>query len=148
MLNDKIQNLNQFKSSLLKAEDYLLTLHPTTPYIEFEHTLQEIGFERGWGDNAERSLDTINLLLNLVNAPDPSTLNKFLTKIPLIFNVVILSPHGFFAQENVLGFPDTGGQVVSRTVGSSNTKTCIITLHDVSIVLGGVYLGSSSRIRG
>ncbi|XP_057536091.1 sucrose synthase-like [Amaranthus tricolor] len=112
MLNDKIQNLNELKAALLKAEDYLFTLHPTTPYTEFEHSLQEIGFERGWGDNAERSLDTINLLLNLVNAPDPSTLDKFLTKIPLIFNVVILSPHGFFAQENVLGFPDTGGQVV------------------------------------
>ena len=131
MLNDKIQNLNELKAALLKAEDYLFTLHPTTPYTEFEHSLQEIGFERGWGDNAERSLDTINLLLNLVNAPDPSTLDKFLTKIPLIFNVVILSPHGFFAQENVLGFPDTGGQVMSRTAGSFNTKNCITPFHDV-----------------
>ncbi len=27
------------------------------------------------------------------------------------FKVVILSPHGFFGQQNVLGKPDTGGQV-------------------------------------
>jgi sucrose synthase len=30
----------------------------------------------------------------------------------MIFNVVIVSPHGFFGQANVLGLPDTGGQVV------------------------------------
>ncbi|XLR20059.1 hypothetical protein S83_047971 [Arachis hypogaea] len=30
----------------------------------------------------------------------------------MVFNVVILSPHGYFAQDNVLGFPNTGGQVV------------------------------------
>ena len=30
----------------------------------------------------------------------------------MIFNIVVLSPHGFFGQENVLGLPDTGGQVV------------------------------------
>ena len=30
----------------------------------------------------------------------------------MIFNIVILSPHGYFAQANVLGKPDTGGQIV------------------------------------
>lgn len=30
----------------------------------------------------------------------------------MVFNVVILSPHGYFGQANVLGLPDTGGQVV------------------------------------
>jgi sucrose synthase len=50
--------------------------------------------------------------LDLLEAPDPSTLEKFLGTIPMVFNVVILSPHGYFAQANVLGYPDTGGQVV------------------------------------
>lgn len=27
---------------------------PETPFSEFEHKFQEIGLERGWGDNAER----------------------------------------------------------------------------------------------
>jgi sucrose synthase len=30
----------------------------------------------------------------------------------MIFNVAIMSPHGYFAQSNVMGLPDTGGQVV------------------------------------
>jgi hypothetical protein len=30
----------------------------------------------------------------------------------MIFSIAILSPHGWFGQANVLGRPDTGGQVV------------------------------------
>jgi hypothetical protein len=44
-------------------------------------------------------------------APDAELLQEFLGRLPLIFNVAILSPHGFFGQKDVLGKPDTGGQV-------------------------------------
>ncbi|XP_050885735.1 sucrose synthase 2-like isoform X3 [Lathyrus oleraceus] len=71
-----------------------------------------MGFERGWGDTAERVLEMMHLLLDLLQAPDPSTLETFLGRVPMMFNVVILSPHGYFGQANVLGLPDTGGQVV------------------------------------
>jgi sucrose synthase len=30
----------------------------------------------------------------------------------MIFNIAIITPHGYFAQEDVLGKPDTGGQIV------------------------------------
>ncbi|KAG9147563.1 hypothetical protein Leryth_007346 [Lithospermum erythrorhizon] len=112
MLNDRIQNLNALQSVLRKAEEYLSTFPPETPYSEFEFEFQEIGLERGWGDTAERVLEMICMLLDLLEAPDSCTLEKFLGRIPMVFNVVILSPHGYFAQENVLGYPDTGGQVV------------------------------------
>ncbi|KAG6723062.1 hypothetical protein I3842_03G190500 [Carya illinoinensis] len=97
---------------LEKAEEFLSALAPETPYAKFEHKFQEIGLERGWGDTAERVLEMIQLLLDLLEAPDPCTLEKFLGKIPMVFNVVIMSPHGYFAQDDVLGYPDTGGQVV------------------------------------
>ncbi|PPR91365.1 hypothetical protein GOBAR_AA29318 [Gossypium barbadense] len=112
MLNDRIQNLNALQHVLRKAEEYLGTLPPETPCAEFEHRFQEIGLERGWGDTAQRVLEMIQLLLDLLEAPDPCTLEKFLGRIPMVFNVVILTPHGYFAQDNVLGYPDTGGQVV------------------------------------
>ena len=41
------------------------------------------------------------------------SLQNFLGRLPIGFNVVILSPHGFFGQANVLGKPDTGGQVTA-----------------------------------
>nr|GMC51987.1 sucrose synthase [Ipomoea batatas]GMC54656.1 sucrose synthase [Ipomoea batatas]GME02094.1 sucrose synthase [Ipomoea batatas]GME21742.1 sucrose synthase [Ipomoea batatas] len=112
MLNDRIQNLTTLQNVLRKAEEYLTTLPLETPYSEFEHKFQEIGLERGWGDTSERVLEMICMLLDLLEAPDSCTLEKFLGRIPMVFNVVILSPHGYFAQENVLGYPDTGGQVV------------------------------------
>ncbi|KAI3447251.1 hypothetical protein Pfo_003916 [Paulownia fortunei] len=112
MLNDRILNLNSLQAVLRKAEEYLSTLPLDTPYADFERKFQEIGLERGWGDNAERVSEMISMLLDLLEAPDSCTLEKFLGRIPMVFNVVILSPHGYFAQENVLGYPDTGGQVV------------------------------------
>lgn len=111
MLNDRIQNLNSLQAVLRKAEEYLSTLSPETPSPHFDHKFQEIGLERGWGDNAGRVSEMISMLLDLLEAPDSCTLEKFLGRVPMVFNVVILSPHGYFAQENVLGYPDTGGQV-------------------------------------
>ncbi|XP_068343293.1 sucrose synthase-like [Pyrus communis] len=112
MLNNRIKNVNELQHVLRKAEDFLTSIVPRTPYKEFEPKLQAMGLERGWGDTAERVLEMIQLLLDLLEAPDPFTLEKFLGQIPMVFNVVILSPHGYFAQDHVLGFPDTGGQVV------------------------------------
>eukprot|EP00252_Welwitschia_mirabilis_P026173 TRINITY_DN845_c0_g1_i1.p1 TRINITY_DN845_c0_g1~~TRINITY_DN845_c0_g1_i1.p1 ORF type:complete len:646 (-),score=94.98 TRINITY_DN845_c0_g1_i1:204-2141(-) len=112
MLNERIQSLTKLRSALVKAEEHLSKLPKDTPYQEFEHKLQEIGLERGWGNNAERVLDSIHLLLEILQAPDPSTLETFLGRVPMVFNVVILSPHGYFGQANVLGMPDTGGQIV------------------------------------
>jgi sucrose synthase len=51
-------------------------------------------------------------LLDILEAPAPGSLEIFLSRIPMIFSIAIISPHGFFGQEKVLGRPDTGGQVV------------------------------------
>ncbi|XP_004287544.1 PREDICTED: sucrose synthase-like [Fragaria vesca subsp. vesca] len=112
MLNDNIEDVESLQHVLMEVEEYLLTLSPETAYEAFEQKLQDLGLERGWGSNAGRVLETIQLLLELLEAPDACNLEKFLSKIPLVFNVVIMSPHGYFAQDNVLGYPDTGGQVV------------------------------------
>ncbi|KAI0507366.1 hypothetical protein KFK09_013489 [Dendrobium nobile] len=112
MLNDRIQSLSALQVALRKAEGHLLAIPQDTPYSELNHRFQELGLEKGWGDTAERVHETIHLLLDLLEAPDPCTLENFLGRVPMVFNVVILSPHGYFAQANVLGYPDTGGQVV------------------------------------
>ncbi|KAF3322755.1 sucrose synthase 4 [Carex littledalei] len=112
MVNDRIQSTSRLQSVLSKAEDYLLKLPADTPYSQFANQFQEMGLEKGWGDTAERVLEMIHLLLDILQAPDPSTLETFLGRVPMVFNVVIFSPHGYFGQANVLGLPDTGGQVV------------------------------------
>jgi sucrose synthase len=149
MLNDRIQNVNALQYVLRKAEEYLTTIAPETPYAKFEHKFQEIGLVRGWGDTAERVLEMIQLLLDLLEAPDPCTLEKFLGKIPMVFNVVIMSPHGYFAQDNVLGYPDTGGQV-SEQARSITFKLVVLCQFRLTKYLvshsGCLYLGSSSGL--
>lgn len=50
-------------------------------------------------------------LSEVLQAPDPVHVDKLFSRLPAIFNVVIFSPHGYFGQADVLGLPDTGGQV-------------------------------------
>ena len=111
MLNDRIQSTSRLQSQLSKAEDHISKLPEETPFSEFEYSIQGMGFEKGWGDTAGRVLEMLYLLSDILQAPDPSSLEKFLGMVPMVFNVVILSPHGYFGQANVLGLPDTGGQV-------------------------------------
>ncbi|KAG0608275.1 hypothetical protein M758_8G093300 [Ceratodon purpureus] len=112
MLNDRIPSFAKFLPQLVKAEEALLKLPSDTPFSSFAYKLQELGLEKGWGNTAGRVLQTLKLLLDLLQAPDPDTLEKFLARIPMMFTVVIVSPHGYFGQAGVLGLPDTGGQVV------------------------------------
>jgi sucrose synthase len=71
-----------------------------------------MGFQPGWGADAGHTRNTMKLLRDLLEAPSPQIMESFLARIPMIFSVAILSPHGWFGQSNVLGRPDTGGQVV------------------------------------
>ncbi|KAH7286312.1 hypothetical protein KP509_32G000400 [Ceratopteris richardii] len=112
MLNDRIPTLQKLRGALQKAEEHLHKLPSGTPLQEFGQRLQELGLENGWGDTAGRVLEMVHLLLDLLQAPDPDNLESFLARIPMVFSVVIMSPHGYFGQANVLGLPDTGGQIV------------------------------------
>lgn len=69
------------------------------------------GFEKGWGSTSERVRETMLILSEILQAPDPLKLELLFSKLPTTLNVVIFSPHGYFGQEGVLGMPDTGGQV-------------------------------------
>ncbi len=112
MLNDRIGSVSELRRRLRRADDYLAERDTEEGWSVVGHTLQSLGFEPGWGGTVARIRDTMSLLTDILEAPDPGNLERFLSRIPMIFNLVILSPHGYFAQDNVLGLPDTGGQVV------------------------------------
>ncbi|MFH1844569.1 MAG: sucrose synthase [bacterium] len=112
MLNDLIRNLEELRAALRQARG-LLDMQPTgTGGDVVEHDLRKLGFEGGWGDTVDRIRQSMDMLTDILEAPSPDQLARFLARIPMIFSVVILSPHGYFGQNNVLGMPDTGGQVV------------------------------------
>lgn len=112
MLNDQITNVKMLRRSLRRAEDYLSEQPHNAESNSVIHTLRTLGFEQGWGNTASRIRENLNLLSDILEAPEPGNLERFLSRIPMIFSMVIMSPHGYFGQSNVLGLPDTGGQVV------------------------------------
>jgi len=112
MLNGSIADIAGLRRGLRRARDLLEAIGPDTPWSAVAHELRHLGFEPGWGGNAGRARETMELLLDILEAPSPADVERFLGRIPMIFSLAILSPHGYFAQANVLGRPDTGGQIV------------------------------------
>lgn len=112
MINHKISNLEKLRTALVSCMDYLDNQPDHVEWDDLKTDLGRMGFAPGWGRSLDGIKKTFTILANLLEAPDYHRLEKFLGRIPMIFNIVILSPHGFFGQKNVLGLPDTGGQIV------------------------------------
>jgi sucrose synthase len=100
------------RNNLRQAMAWLESKNEDKPREECDEALRKLGFAPGWGNTAGRIFDTMSLLADILEAPSPAALEAFLARIPMISRLLILSPHGFFGQANVLGRPDTGGQVV------------------------------------
>ncbi len=112
ILNARIKNPEQLNQSIERALNYLHKKSEDEPYKNFVHELQQMGFEPGLGNTAGKIVESLEILDCLLHSPDHQSLKEFLSRVPMIFNIAIISPHGYFGQENVLGMPDTGGQVV------------------------------------
>ncbi|QLE56828.1 sucrose synthase [Nostoc sp. TCL26-01] len=112
LINDRIQSHQQLSTQVKKAINFVSDRPNDESYEQFRFQLQNMGFEPGWGNTASRVQDTLNILDELIDSPDPQTLEAFISRIPMIFRIVLVSAHGWFGQEGVLGRPDTGGQVV------------------------------------
>ncbi|MCB1154184.1 sucrose synthase [bacterium] len=112
LLARRIETVEQLRDAIRKAQRLIDALAPDAEWDSFANKMMDLGFLPGWGRTAERIQDGLNLLSDVLEAPDPAKLAQLLGRIPMIFRLVILSPHGYFAQSNVIGLPDTGGQVV------------------------------------
>ncbi|MBN2430657.1 MAG: sucrose synthase [Acidobacteria bacterium] len=112
MLNDRVGHVEQLQQAAREAVEFLESRRPEEEWTAIAHDLQALGFESGWGRTVKQILVSLNLLIDILEAPEPNILEEFLGRVPMIFSLVILSPHGYFGQSDVLGLPDTGGQVV------------------------------------
>ncbi|MEX2467106.1 MAG: sucrose synthase [Gemmatimonadota bacterium] len=112
MLNGSVGSPDALRAALRRGVELLERESGIERRAEWMAELRGLGFEPGWGRTAERTRETMELLLDILEAPDPRHLAEFLARVPMITSIAILSPHGYFGQANVLGKPDTGGQVV------------------------------------
>ena len=104
--------LPAFRETLEETLRWLRDEPDNRPLEEIRDRLKRDGFEDGWGRNVGLIRETMGLLQDLFNEPDPENLEQFIGRIPMISKIAVISPHGWFGQENVLGKPDTGGQVI------------------------------------
>ncbi|MBE9016505.1 sucrose synthase [Chroococcidiopsidales cyanobacterium LEGE 13417] len=112
LINGRIKSHQQLSDQIKRAIAFVGDRASEEPYENFKFDLQMMGFEPGWGNTAGRVQDTLSILDELIDSPDPQTLEAFISRIPMIFKIALVSSHGWFGQEGVLGRPDTGGQVV------------------------------------
>ncbi|MBD2104137.1 sucrose synthase [Leptolyngbya sp. FACHB-261] len=112
LINERIRTRQQLSERIKQALSFLGGRPAEQPFSEFKFDLQNLGFEPGWGNTVRRVQETLEILDHLIDSPDHQALEEFISRIPMIFKIVLVSPHGWFGQENVLGRPDTGGQVV------------------------------------
>jgi sucrose synthase len=112
VLNDRITNTAELMTAINKAMEFLSEREGRELYSKVKHELQEFGFEPGLGRTVGQIKESLEQLEALLHTPDHLVLRQFLSRIPMVFNIAIISPHGYFGQEGVLGKPDTGGQIV------------------------------------
>ncbi|NJK51185.1 sucrose synthase [Candidatus Gracilibacteria bacterium] len=112
LINGRIKNPQQLSEQVKEALSFVSELPETQSYEDFRFELQSMGLEPGWGNTANRVKESLEIFDELMDSPDPEAMEAFLSRIPMIFRIVLVSIHGWFGQEGVLGRPDTGGQVV------------------------------------
>ncbi len=110
MLNESLRNTAELRDALDDALDFLNSHDDGSEAVHRQ--LRKMGFEPGWGRTNAQIAEMMELLLDILEAPSPGNLERFLARMPMIFSIAIVSPHGYFGQSHVLGKPDTGGQVV------------------------------------
>ncbi|MFV1964188.1 MAG: sucrose synthase [Pirellulaceae bacterium] len=112
MLNSTIANLEALGDALQQADEFLDRQPQDRLWTEIAPEMARLGFESGWGKTVERARETMGFLSDILEAPGPGSVARFLERVPMVFTIAVISPHGYFAQSGVLGKPDTGGQVV------------------------------------
>ncbi|MDM9381909.1 sucrose synthase [Chlorogloeopsis sp. ULAP01] len=111
LTSDRIRSGTQLCKQIKQAIKLIRKLPPEEPYENFRQNLQTLGLEPGWGNTASRVCETLELFDRLLDAPEPAILEAFVSRVPAVFRVVLVSIHGWISQEDVLGRPETMGQV-------------------------------------
>jgi sucrose synthase len=112
MISDRLKSGAELAEAVHQAIHLVSEKPPSEPFEKFRFDLQALGFEPGWGNTAERVRETLELFDRLIDSPEPPVLEAFVSRVPAIFRVVLVSVHGWVGQEGVLGRPETAGQVM------------------------------------
>jgi sucrose synthase len=111
LINDRIHSGVELSQQVKHTLKYLTDYPPETPYATVHHDLQAVGFEPGWGNTVASVRETLELLNRLIDDPEPAILEAFVSRVPAVFRVVLISIHGWVGQDDVMGRSETRSQV-------------------------------------
>ncbi|MGD1913325.1 MAG: hypothetical protein ACFB2X_21515 [Rivularia sp. (in: cyanobacteria)] len=111
LINERIKNESQLSEKVKRVLNLLEHYPSHTSYENFRFELRSFGFEAGWGNTAFRVRETLSLLEQLMNSGERQLLEKFISRIPMVFKVLLTSPQRCFGQEADLERSDTEAQV-------------------------------------
>lgn len=112
LINERIKNESQLSEKVKRVLNLLEYYPEHTSYENFRFELRSFGFEAGWGNTAFRVKETLLLLEQLINSFERQLLEKFISRIPMVFKVLLTSPQRCFGEEADLERADTEAQVI------------------------------------
>lgn len=127
LTNDRIHSGVELSQQVKQALKFLSDRSPDESYETVHLDLQALGFEPGWGNTIARVSETLELLNRLIDDPKPAILEAFVSRVPAIFRVVLVSIHGWVGQADVMGRSETRSQVayVIEQAASLEQQICI-----------------------
>jgi sucrose synthase len=111
LTNDRIHSGVELSQQVKQALKFLGDRSPEDPAATVHLDLQALGFEPGWGNTIARVSETLELLNRLIDDPEPAILEAFVSRVPAVFRVVLISIHGWVGQADVMGRSETRSQV-------------------------------------
>lgn len=103
LINERIKNYSQLSEKVKRVLNLLENYPPHTTYEDFRFELRSFGFEPGWGNTARRARETLLLLDELIDSGDYQVLKNLISRIPMVFKILVTSLHGGFSKESLLG---------------------------------------------
>eukprot|EP00955_Chlamydomonas_euryale_P105011 365608-Chlamydomonas_euryale.AAC.5 len=117
LIMDRLCSGRSLRTALTGAQRLLGSYDDTAPYSDVADEMAQLGFGCGWGRDVCSIKNTLGMLEDVLQAPGPEGLESLLARVPTITSIVLVCPHGYFGQDNVLGplgdrLPEAGGIVV------------------------------------
>ena len=77
LLNELIEDCSQLRESLRQAIDFLETQPSDMEWDDLRRHMKPLGFEPGWGKNVATMLETMCLLMDIMEAPSAMNLGSW-----------------------------------------------------------------------
>ena len=92
MINESISSVEDLRRAARSGLRNLADARPEAVWTDVCDQLRALGFEVGWGRTVRRIRESLELLQDVLEGPDPETFEALLARIPMVFRVATRLP--------------------------------------------------------